>query len=211
MTLVESQSLVKTEKAEKYRFHWTVDTFYRAVDAGVFDEPKRLELVSGDLWEKELMNPPHAVVTDRVARLFRRLFEPQFIVREEKPLHLADDTEPLPDVLVTAGVPEDYERRHPSQADAQLVVEVADATLERDMGEKARLYAGAGIADYWVCDLNGGIVHVFREPTPSGYASHTRHGAGESIAPLCASNVAVRTGDLLPRPQEIQETNEVNA
>ena len=70
------------------RYHWTVDAFYRAVSAGVFDEPKRLELVNGELWEKEPVNPPHASLTERIARIFRRVFEPEFVVREEKPFHL---------------------------------------------------------------------------------------------------------------------------
>ena len=41
----------------------------------------------------------------------------------------------------------------PLAEDVLLVVEVADSSLGFDTGEKADLYAAAGIADYWVVDV----------------------------------------------------------
>jgi hypothetical protein len=34
-----------------------------------------------------------------------------------------------------------------------LIVEVADTTLDFDLGPKAELYAAAGVPEYWVIDL----------------------------------------------------------
>ena len=60
-----------------------------------------------------------------------------------------------------------------------LIVEVADTTLAYDLTTKAELYATAGIADYWVLDVENRQLHVFRDPQPTAalaypYRSHAR-------------------------------------
>jgi Uma2 family endonuclease len=186
-------------RANNNRFHWTVDTFYRAVDAGVFDEPKRLELVYGDLREKEIVNPPHAATTRRVSRLMQGLFEPQFIVREEKPVRLGNDTEPLPDIALVTGSDEDYEQRHPNDQDIILLIEVADTTADYDTGEKARMYAHSGVNDYWVTLINRRELIVFRNPTQEGYTNQVRLTEADTVTPLAAPNITISVRDLLPR------------
>ena len=46
------------------------------------------------------------------------------------------------------------------------MVEVADSSLHLDRGLKARGYARAGIADYWIVNLVDGVVEVYRDPAP---------------------------------------------
>ena len=181
------------------RYHWTVDAFYRAIGAGVFDDPHRLELVNGELWDREAMNPPHAATTRRIFRLLRQLLEPTFLLMEEQPFHIAEDGEPRPDVCVVTGNEEDFETRHPTAAEVRLVVEVADTSVERDLGEKALLYARAGIPDYWVRALNTRQLIVHRETTPDGYASTVRLREGDVVTPLFAPDVTIAVADLLPR------------
>lgn len=66
------------------------------------------------------------------------------------PLVVGDDSEPEPDLAIVPGTPRDYPD-HPTSA--LLVVEVSDTTLALDRGQKRRLYAAAGITDYWVLNL----------------------------------------------------------
>ena len=61
------------------------------------------------------------------------------IVQAQLPLALSDFSEPEPDVAVVP--PGDYATRHPTHA--LLVVEVADSSLAKDRGPKARAYAAA--------------------------------------------------------------------
>ncbi|WP_238845520.1 Uma2 family endonuclease [Nostoc edaphicum] len=42
-------------------------------------------------------------------------------------------------------------------------------TLETDRKQKASLFAKAGIADYWILDVNQRQVYIFREPGLEGY------------------------------------------
>lgn len=181
------------------RFHWTVDTFYRAINAGVFDEPERLELINGEIRQRMSMNPAHAALTERIARRFRALFEPRFWVREEKPLRISFDGEPEPDILVVTGSADDYEERHPTPEVVRLLVEVADSSADYDTGEKAALYAQAGIPDYWVTLVNQRVLVIHRDPTPDGYASTIRLREGDVVTPLFAPDVTIAVADLLPR------------
>ena len=190
----------QSQPGDNGRYHWTVDTFYRAIAAGVFDEPNRLELVWGDIWEKEKVNAPHAYLTEDVAHLFRTLFEPKFWVREEKPFHIASDGEPVPDIHVVTSDARQNRTRHPAAHEVLLVVEVADTSVERDTGEKALLYAQAGITDYWVSVVNQEVLLVYRNPASDGYPEPQRLRSGETITPLFAPDVTIAVADLLPRP-----------
>jgi len=78
------------------------------------------------------------------------------------------------------------------------VVEAADSTLRLDLTAKARQYGSAGIPDYWVVDIPNRLLHVFREPTPDGYASETVLIPEDEVRLLAAPDAAVRVADLLP-------------
>jgi len=67
------------------------------------------------------------------------------------------------------------------------------------------LYATAGIADYWVLDVDGRRLLVFRDPVPlpaglgaTAYHTHLTLTDAESISPLAAPAAVVRVADLPP-------------
>jgi Uma2 family endonuclease len=83
------------------------------------------------------------------------------------------------------------------------VVEISDTSLTYDLTTKAELYATAGIPDYWVLDVDGRQLIVFRDPQPipdggAAYRSRTTHAPADAVAPLAAPSAAVRVADLLP-------------
>jgi Uma2 family endonuclease len=58
----------------------------------------------------------------------------------------------------------DYLDRHPGPEDVALVVEVSDATLNRDQTLKKQLYAAAAVPVYWVVNLPDNQVEVYSQP-----------------------------------------------
>jgi Uma2 family endonuclease len=179
-----------------------VPTFHAANASGAF-AGRRPILVRGVLLEQGPMNPPHAVGIELLTEAIRLVFGKGWCVRVQTPLVLGPDTDPLPDVTIVAGAPRDFATTHPTTA--ALVVEVSDTTLAFDTTDKAELYATAGIPDYWVLDLNGRQLHVFRDPAPLAaalgavaYRFHDTLGANDTVAPLAAPTGAVRVADLLP-------------
>ena len=49
------------------------------------------------------------------------------------------------------------------------MIEVAETSLAYDRSTKLRLYAEAGIPEYWVVDCTAETVEVHRGPGPDGY------------------------------------------
>ncbi|MEZ0327008.1 MAG: Uma2 family endonuclease [Fimbriimonas sp.] len=141
----------------------TVDEFYLAAKKGVFRPDERLELLEGQVLLMSPQNASHAWITHRVAELLADLFEDGYI-REHSPLAIGEFDEPEPDVLVARGPAGKYRSAHPTATDVLLVVEVADTTLAKDRSLKGRIYATAGIPEYWIVDVKSERVEVHREP-----------------------------------------------
>lgn len=180
---------------------WTVTEFDHLGELGCF-EGRRAYLLDGVIWEQGPMDPPHADALEVLTEAIRTAFGTGWRLRVQLPLHIDQDNNPMPDLAVVAGKP-GYHGVHPTTA--ALVVEVADATLGTDITEKAERYATANIADYWVLDLNGRRLLVFRDPMPlpvglgaTAYKTRLTLGPADSIAPLAAPASTICIADLLP-------------
>jgi Uma2 family endonuclease len=179
---------------------WTVADFHRVGETGVF-EGRRPVLIRGVLLEQGTMNPPHATGISLSVDALRAAFGPGWLARVQLPLVLGLDTDPLPDIAVVPGGPRDFASAHP--ATASLVVEVSDTTLALDLTTKAELYATAGVPDYWVLDLTGRRLLVFRDPAPvpdggAAYRTHLTLAPADTVAPLAAPPSPITVADLLP-------------
>ncbi len=151
-------------------------------------------LIDGVILEQGPMNPPHAITLGLVEEALRSAFGIGWWLRQQLPLILGQDTDPEPDVAVVPGRPRDY-TGHPTTAD--LLVEVADSSLDFDTNEKQLLYARAGIRDYWVVDVNGRRLLVYRDPQAGDYSSQQTLGPADAVSPLAAPAARVRVADLL--------------
>ena len=190
-------------EAAPVMYHWTADALERATEAGVFDHPERLELVHGRIIENMPQGGPHTGLRRRIGRRLREAVEPIAFVCEECPLRLALDGEPVLDIMLTRKA--DYGDQHPTQEDAVLVVEVSNSTMAYDLGEKAVLYAQAGIQEYWVVLVSENAVVVHRDPTPSGYSSVIRLAGEDTLSPLAAPGAVWMIDTLLGRENAPEE------
>ncbi len=77
-----------------------------------------------------------------------------------------------------------------------LAIEVADTTARFDRIVKARLYARAHIAEYWLIDVRHNRVEVFRAPPGEAYANATQVGRGGTIASLAFPDVTISVDEL---------------
>jgi Uma2 family endonuclease len=163
------------------------------VDLGFFAQ-ERVELIDGLLVTMSPQGSRHANIVARLAtRLLPALLD-HAEVRIQSPFAAGGDSEPEPDIAVVPLA--DYWRNHP--ANAFLIVEVSDSTLAKDRSIKTRLYARAGIAEYWIVDLEANVVEVRRQPQGDGYLDVTRHGRGERLSLLAFPDVSVETDQILP-------------
>ena len=100
------------------------------------------------------------------ARLFRR--------------HVADrpDDAPLP------------------MASAMLFVEIADTSLDFDLGVKLRAYVKASAPEYWVADVNGRVIHQMWAPQDGAYAERRSIAFGAVIEAATIDGLKVDTSPL---------------
>jgi Uma2 family endonuclease len=183
--------------------HWTRVEYERLIDLGAFRPGERLELVGGALLVCEPQGGPHFTAVGLAEDALRQVFGSGWTVRAQDPIALDEDSEPEPDLAVVPGSRRDHSRSHPSHP--VLLVEVADSSLPFDRGEKASLYARAGIADYWILDLSGRVLEVYREPVAAPHAQYghrygatTTLGPRDMVSPLAAPTAAILVADLLP-------------
>jgi Uma2 family endonuclease len=190
---------MRAPRVETRRF--TRLEYDRLIEQGFFDEDERIELLDGQLVVREPQGSRHVVAVDLVREALQHAFGKGYYVRGHSPVALDDVSEPEPDVAVVRGRLRDYAGAHP--ASPVLVVEVADSSLRKDRVRKAALYARAGIADYWIVNLNDRVLEVYREParTAAGrwkYRSVSLLRPRATVAPLAAPGHRVHVAELLP-------------
>ncbi len=152
------------------------------VEQGFFadDDDEHIELLEGQLVAREKEGDDHARTQRSLLRtLFEAVPATEADIGAGNPLGATDTSEPEPDVSLFP--PVTYRGSHPTTA--TLVIEVSNTSLRRDLGLKARIYAQAGIVEYWVVDVVHRVVVVHRDPAPTGYSDVTRHSDGE-LRPL---------------------------
>lgn len=181
--------------------HWTRQEYESMVAAGIFHPEERLELIGGEILRMTPQGSEHATAIRLAEEQLRTAFGLGFDVRVQMPLALAPDSEPEPDLAVVVGAPRDYREAHPQSA--VLIVEVSDATLPFDRERKARLYASAGIADYWIVNLIDRSVEVYRDAEPRSaqgphYRTHFVAHPPATVSPLASPTVSIAISDLLP-------------
>lgn len=179
--------------------YWTVQDYHRMSEMGILAPDERTELMNGQIVLKASKSPAHVFALRLLAIALETLLANQpFFVRTQDPIQLNDWSEPEPDLMIVRGTVLDYADRHPGPSDIELVVEVADSTLKSDCEIKDKLYAQAGIADYWVLDLKKRQLHIFRNHTPTGYTSHLILTEPNQISPLSFPTLTLSLTTILP-------------
>jgi len=177
---------------------WTVDEYYRMADAGILDPEERTELVDGQIIIMAAKKPPHVITTELAADYLGGLLFGLAHVRLQDPVSLDSRSEPEPDIAVVVPPLRRYLDHHPTPAEIFLIIEVADATLKLDTKRKAKMYAQAGIEDYWVVDATAHRAYIFREPDGGRYNQEFVLGADDTIRPLAFLDVEVELRQFFP-------------
>lgn len=172
----------------------TVEQFHLMIHNGIIPEGAPIELIDGLMVRKDRSargesvmthNPRHALLVSRLQRLLTLSCESVgFYLRVQLPVTLNNINAPEPDIAVVRGTEEDYADRHPCPADLPLVIEVADSSVATDRSTKQRLYATAGVAQYWLVNLPESQIEVYEQPdsTLGKYAQQTIFKPSQTLA-----------------------------
>ncbi len=179
--------------------YWTVGEYRQMSELGILKADHRTELIAGQILVMAAKGTPHVLGLRLLAAVLSELISSySFFVSTQDPICLNEFSEPEPELAIVRGTPLEYADRHPNANDLVLIVEVSDSTLKYDCDVKDKLYAQAGIEDYWVLDVRNQKLHIFRNPTPTGYTSHLILDQPNAIAPLAFPDRSVALANILP-------------
>ena len=173
---------------------WTIEEYHQLVETGILDD-KRVELLQGIIVDMPPEGMPHVVYCSETVDYLKQLLGGKAAVRESHPITLPNDSEPEPDIAVVAAPSRRYLAHHPYPADIFWLIEYSNTTLNKDLNEKKRVYAEAGILEYWVVNLQASELIIFRERTIDTYQSELKLTTG-NISPLSFPNIQIEVTKL---------------
>ncbi|MFN2378281.1 MAG: Uma2 family endonuclease [Candidatus Binatia bacterium] len=177
---------------------FSVPGYFNLVERGLLDHDDHVELLEGLVVASPPQNPLHASVTMGVEAALRKAVGERASIRIQMPFLAGPRSVPEPDVAVVAGSPRDYRDRHPDRA--LLVVEIADSSLPQDRLTKSRIYARAGVPEYWIVNLRERRLEMHASPDPQQrlYAEVRTVGPGERVELAAFPGTSVAVADLVP-------------
>lgn len=180
----------------------TVADYDRMISEGIFDgrvNRPRIELIDGELRDISPIGSQHEMAVAILNEWsVKKLPAGKAWVWVQCSIAITErDSAPQPDLAWVAR--KDYSPSHPTHPDVFLIIEVADSSLSYDRGEKADLYASAGIADYWVVNIPNRCVEVCRQPDGGRYRSRLAFNAANEIHPLAFPEIALPVALLFPQ------------
>jgi hypothetical protein len=184
-------------ESEPVRRRFTRAEYNRMGEVGILTRRDRVELIRGEIITMSPQGRRHRAFIDNLAERLIVALTGRAIVSVQMPIALSDDTEPEPDLQLLRRRPVPYKDREAFADDALLLIEVAETSLAYDRSTKLRLYAAAGIPEYWVVDCRAESIEVHRAPHPDGYRDVTRvAGPGATITPLAFPDVALPLAEI---------------
>jgi Uma2 family endonuclease len=177
---------------------YTLERYHQSIDAGILTENDAIELIFGRIVEKMSVGKRHNDCIELLTHYFVLNFGQRYGCRAQCSITLIGHSEPEPDFALIDRTTYAQRVRNPEAEDIALVVEVSDATLNYDRTVKAKLYALAGLSEYWIINLQDNQVEVYTDPdAQSGdYTTIRRYRTGSSFtSPRCGS---ITVDDLLP-------------
>ena len=164
--------------------------------SGSFDSHAKTELLAGDIYYMNAQHRPHGRAKMRLYDLLRDVLATHpssLVVAVEVSVALSEYDAPEPDLTLTTEP--DGDGLIPGSSVA-LIIEVADSTLDTDLGRKATLYAAADVAEYWVVDVNGRVTHQFWLPDAGRYAHHNQVDFGSPLKAKTIGGLDIETSSL---------------
>jgi Uma2 family endonuclease len=178
----------------------TIGDYERMIAEGHFDpsDPQRYELIEGEILTMSPIKPEHDHAIEALAEWsYKNRPEGQVTQRAQAAIGIPPlASVPQPDFFwVRRKV---YRKSRPQVADLLWLVEVSDSSLSYDRGRKAKIYAKAGVADYWIVNIPDQCIEVRRDPKGDSYQSIQTFRAGDVIPLLAFPEIAFAVDTVFP-------------
>ena len=183
-----------TRPSEPVRHKITVAEFLALDEAGFFED-RHVELIDGEIYEMAALHRPHArtlMVLSTAIDLAVDALDGALEALSPISSKLNEHSLPEADIVVAERA-ESLVLEGPS---VRLLIEVSDSSLNHDLGRKLTLYAGTGVPEYWVADVNGREIIRFHAPEGETYRERATFAFGEPVPSATIAGLTVDTSRL---------------
>ena len=193
-------AIVGGVEVEVARRRFTVEEYHQMGEAGILGEDDRVELIEGEIVQMTAIGRRHAACVAELTRLLVPAVGDRALLWPQNPVRLSRDTEPQPDIVLLRPRADRYVDSEAGPEDVLLLIEVADTSQRYDRMVKLRLYARAGIREYWIVDLQGEAIEVYRQPEETRYADARRVGREGTVSPTAFPEITLAIEPILVLP-----------
>jgi Uma2 family endonuclease len=191
-------SKVRNMDLQLVHHRFSLEQYEEMIEHGILDSDDRVELLAGEIVEEMGEGSRHMSSVARLNRYFVTALGHRAILLPHGPIALPPDSMPELDITLAVEREDFYSSRRPLASDVLLLVEVSDSSLQKHRTLKLRIYAEAGISEYWIVNLVDNVIEVYAGPVDGRYASPRTLRPGETIAPAAFPDVAMRVSDIIP-------------
>jgi Uma2 family endonuclease len=174
---------------------WTIDEYHHMVGAGILNG-RKVELLKGEIVEMSPEGEFHAYSSDEAGEYLSKLLGERAKIRHAKPITLPNSSEPEPDIAIVQRLGAEYRQHHPYAENIFWLIEYSNTSLEKDLETKSKIYAEAGIQEYWIVNLKKLCLVVFRQPLDSEYTTKMTFTEG-TIQPLAFPDVSISVSQII--------------
>lgn len=164
--------------------------------AGSLQGHGKTELLDGAIYAMSPQYRPHGFVKDEIAYRLRRALEAlgsSLHVATGQSAALSSFDEPQPDIMLTR---EPRGEGPIPGTSIVLICEVSANTLAFDLREKARIYAQAGVPEYWVADVGAQMAHQMWMPVGDRFTQSRDVPFDARIVSTTIPGLTIHTGAL---------------
>ena len=184
---------VETEVARRL---FTRAEYYRMAEVGILKPTDRVELIRGEVVQMSPIGPRHAAFVNNLNQLLVLRLAGRAIVSVQNPVVIDDYSEPQPDLVLLRRRAVPYKEAHGAPEDVLLVIEVAGTSIRYDRTTKLRLYAEAGVPEYWIVDGTSESVEVYRSPSVNGYDEIAVITGAASVSPQAVGDLELPLSEI---------------
>ncbi len=196
MTAVLEKNEIISPVLERKTF--TSDEVHRMMEIGILPEESGWELINGEIIHRVKTSNYHAGTSIRLNKTLMNLLADEFIIGNKSPIKVNQRNEPEPDFSILKKRKDFYFKNHPQPTDVLLIIEISDSTLKFDRETKKRIYAAAGIVEYWLVNLEEDTLEIYTKPKGENYFEMKVYEQGDEIHSKNIEKLKLNVSEIIP-------------
>ncbi len=197
----EMQSTVPaivSTSTQPFRLHrFSVLEYVAMGESGILQPEDRVELIGGQVISMCPIGNWHSASVARLGRVIQEQLRDPMELVVQGAINICDDTQLMPDLAVVRVQNSVWDNGFRG-TDCLVVIEVAHSSLATDRTTKKAIYASTGIQEYWIVDLAGRVVEVFRRPEAGGYQQHKLYEKSARVSSEAVAGLTVSVEEIVP-------------